>query len=155
MDKIPLPQNRDGNMDAPPSAPAPAANVSTIAESPKQNSSIQPMDDTIDPSALITPIKVNEQQLKAHKKQLQLQLAVVNKSDDTPAPVKESKRSKADGKPLKWPPVSSSKSLAPLAGRMADLTRGEKGWGKRNTIEFEVNQECEFVAIVFSQFAQL
>ena len=78
-----------------------------------------------------------------------------HKSDDTPAPSgKESQRSKAEtggsssAKPLKWPPVSSSKSLAPLAGRMADLmtTRGEKkGWGKRNTIEFEVNQECELI----------
>ena len=162
MDAIPPPQSqatqqqKDCNMD---SFPSTAAKAPTQAESPHQNPSlIQPIMNNnipVDPSALITPIKVNEQQLKARKKQLQLQLAIVNhKSEDTPAPSgKESQRSKEAGgsssaKPLKWPPVSSSKSLAPLAGRMADLmtTRGEKkGWGKRNTIEFEVNQECELI----------
>jgi hypothetical protein len=73
-------------------------------------------------------------------------LAIVN--NDVKKPVKQSLReASAAGKPLKWPPVSSAKSLPPLAGRMADLTKGDKGvFGKRNTVEFEVNQECEFLA---------
>lgn len=100
----------------------------------------------VDPSALITPIKADEQQLRARKKQLQLQLAIVNKtrpSDSEPLAKADTKRQ--DTKPPRWPPVSSAKSLPPLAGRMAGLTKGKKDvYKKKNTIEFEINQECEF-----------
>lgn len=118
--------------------------ASTIAESPVQHN--QPNVPTDDPSALITPIKPNEE-LKAKKKQLQLQLAIVDKSD-VPEPAT---KNPATTKPFKWPPVSSTKSLPPLSGRMADLTKGERGvFGKRNTIEFEVNQECELHSFLHS-----
>jgi hypothetical protein len=61
---------------------------------------------------------------------------------------------------IKWPPVSSAKALPPLLGRVFELsvakdnaasTDGSKKGGgmrqqeQRNVIEFEVNQECEFV----------
>ena len=68
---------------------------------------------------------------------------------------------------VKWPPVSSTKALPPLSGRVLDLSSlanedtnassslggSKKGGGimkqqqhhKRNVIEFEVNQECEFI----------
>jgi hypothetical protein len=146
MEPFPLPQSRDpsGSMDYAPAAGAASAQPSImVADSPAAHRH-QHMHE-VDPS-LITPIKPNEQQLKAKKKQLQLQLAIVN--NDVKKPVKQSLReASAAGKPLKWPPVSSAKSLPPLAGRMADLTKGDKGlFGKRNTVEFEVNQECEFLA---------
>jgi len=54
---------------------------------------------------------------------------------------------------IKWPPVSSIKSLPPLSGRVSNLLTAENNshapsGGKMNTsvqdtIEFEVNQECE------------
>jgi hypothetical protein len=148
MDSFPPPQSREpsGSMNSPPTAGAAAAAAAQpsimVADSPAYHH--QQMNE-VDPS-LITPIKLHEHQIKAKKKQLQLQLAIVN--NDFKQPVKPSLREKsAVGKPLKWPPVSSAKSLPPLAGRMADLMKGEKGvFGKRNTIEFEVNQECEFLA---------
>ena len=130
-------------MDIPPSgaAAAPQPEAFTIADSPTQ-ANVHMLE--VDPSALITPIKPNEQQLRAKKKQLQLQLAIVNNDSSTTVkkPAKKAEAAAvAAGKPLKWPPVSSAKSLPPLAGRMADLTKS----GKRNTIEFEVNQECKLL----------
>ena len=117
-------------------------NESPIAH---QHNQLNNMND-VDPSALITPVKADEQQLRARKRQLQLQLAIVNKaepSDSKPPAKADTKRQ--DTKPLRWPPVSSAKSLPPLAGRMADLTKGKNDvFKKKNTIEFEVNQECEF-----------
>ena len=56
---------------------------------------------------------------------------------------------------IKYPPVSSTKSLPPLTGRLEDLSKAEttetsssrKGKISRSsssdTIEFEVNQECK------------
>ena len=74
---------------------------------------------------------------------------------------------KESAEKIKWPPVSSSKSLPPLAGRIAHLaeennpvtstTTGKQRrksignnnsrdlFSARRTIEFDVNQECEFV----------
>ena len=54
---------------------------------------------------------------------------------------------------IKWPPVSSSKSLPPLSGRVSDLLMADvsSNTGKvssRDTIEFEVNQECECFDVV-------
>jgi hypothetical protein len=94
---------------------------------------------TIDePASLITPIKPTEQVLRAKKKQLQLQLALVNKKRE------EQKKHAV----VKWPPVASVKSLPPLAGRMMDLQKDGAGFNKMNTIEFEVNQECEFLIFI-------
>jgi hypothetical protein len=116
--------------------------AATIAGSPAHH---QPVIYEVDPS-LITPIKPHEQQLRAKKKQLQLQLAIINKSETKPEAYAKAGKKPQEVKHFKFPPVSSSKSLPPLSGRMADLTKGERGvFGKRNTIEFEVNQECEFL----------
>eukprot|EP00804_Cyclotella_cryptica_P010784 CCRYP_008733-RB/>CCRYP_008733-RB protein AED:0.03 eAED:0.03 QI:381/1/1/1/1/0.83/6/3101/1099 len=117
-------------------------------------------------TALITPIKATEQQKQGKRKQLQLQLALVHKPERgknvrTKSTVvlkkkateiaQEGVRTKpCSGAPLKWPPVSSVKSLPPLAGRMADLVKEDTdiGFTKNNTIEFEVNQECTSIALV-------
>jgi len=54
---------------------------------------------------------------------------------------------------IKWPPVSSTKSLPPLSGRVSNLLPAEDNshapssrklsTSVQDTIEFEVNQECE------------
>ena len=54
---------------------------------------------------------------------------------------------------IKWPPVSSTKSLPPLSGRVSNLLIAEDNshapssrklsTSVQDTIEFEVNQECE------------
>ena len=54
---------------------------------------------------------------------------------------------------IKWPPVSSTKSLPPLSGRVSNLLIAEDSLhapsssklstSVHDTIEFEVNQECE------------
>ena len=54
---------------------------------------------------------------------------------------------------IKWPPVSSTKSLPPLSGRVSNLLPDENNsyapsssklsTSVQDTIEFEVNQECE------------
>ena len=56
---------------------------------------------------------------------------------------------------IRWPPVSSSKSLPPLSGRVSHLLTADvpsntsSKVSSRDTIEFEVNQECEcFVVVV-------
>ncbi|KAL7548804.1 hypothetical protein ACHAWF_012060 [Thalassiosira exigua] len=65
---------------------------------------------------------------------------------------------------IKWPPVSSSKSLPPLSGRVGDLWDAEDGavgggeakrakkakkkTTARDAIEFEVNQECTSIGLV-------
>ena len=137
-------------------------------------------------SALITPIKLEQQLTTTKKRQhTQLQLAIVKEGrhDGTASSklVLQTKdrnkklcrqTSEEQGKtkstsPIKWPPVSSVKSLPPLAGRIADLSKPEvarlpsmlkdgkrkKGMNvlsSRNTIEFEVNQECKIrFAVVF------
>ena len=55
-------------------------------------------------------------------------------------------KSLSQSQSIKWPPVSSSKSLPPLSGRVSDLLRAEMTNSRgslRDTIEFEVNQECK------------
>ena len=55
-------------------------------------------------------------------------------------------KSLSQSQSIKWPPVSSSKSLPPLSGRVSDLLRAEMSNSRgslRDTIEFEVNQECK------------
>ena len=59
---------------------------------------------------------------------------------------------------IKWPPVSSTKSLPPLSGRVSNLLIAEDNshapsgdklnTSVQDTIEFEVNQECEYIFIV-------
>ena len=65
------------------------------------------------------------------------------------------------GHTIKWPPASSTKSLPPLSGRISDLLdhsqhmnndanktlKSNPALSTRDTIEFEVNQECNFVDI--------
>ena len=154
MDSFPNNQSRqsqDRNIASSPSKGAAAATTveraSNVNESPiaHQLNQLNNMND-VDPSALITPVKADEQQLRARKKQLQLQLAIVNKAEPSDSKtLAKADTKRQDTKPLRWPPVSSAKSLPPLAGRMADLTKGKNDvFKKKNTIEFEVNQECEF-----------
>jgi hypothetical protein len=125
-------------------------------------------------SALITPTKaVSEGQpqpstTKETKRQLQLTVdkkgggatAVVLKNDDrkkkpsssssgeqpttTPSPLVGREATKPSSSTIKWPPVSSTKSLPPLTGRVANLVKtGQSSSKGKGTIEFEVNQECK------------
>ena len=74
-----------------------------------------------------------------------------HKKKKSPAAIAEAMGEQQPTAPsIKWPPVSSSKSLPPLSGRVSDLLMADVSstTGKvssRDTIEFEVNQECECV----------
>ena len=62
----------------------------------------------------------------------------------TPSPLVGREATKPSSATIKWPPVSSTKSLPPLTGRVANLVKTEQSSPKgKGTIEFEVNQECK------------
>ena len=154
--------------DSPPAAAF--ASASAAGTSPiHTNSSLSAVDDY---SALITPTKaVGEGQQQQHhppfkkekkRQHTQLQLAVEKVGGASSKVVLKNKhkkkKSSASNEPppssvpqsIKWPPVSSTKSLPPLVGRFPDLLKAEQSSSLRgkkevsqDTIEFEVNQECE------------
>jgi hypothetical protein len=102
-------------------------------------------------TSLITPMKVGSKgDLKNSK--VTKQKSVTNNKDN--AAVSSSKS--GSGNIIKWPPASSTKSLPALSGRISDLLQHVRGnnyvndklkphptLGARDTIEFEVNQECK------------
>jgi hypothetical protein len=62
----------------------------------------------------------------------------------TPSPSVGREATKPSSSTIKWPPVSSTKSLPPLTGRVANLVKtGQSSSTGKGTIEFEVNQECK------------
>jgi len=132
-------------------------------------------------SALITPTKaVSEQQQQqlqhpSKKEKRQLQLTVENGTSGKVVLKKHKKKKSSEAaaslsasSTIKWPPVSSTKSLPPLSGRVEDLLRAvsqqqpvtnegntrsrTSGSGMASSasdvIEFEVNQECTSIGLV-------
>lgn len=159
------------NPESPPAAASASASAaaSLVPNSSSKSTAASAVHDAY--STLITPTKAvfeGQQQIKKDKKR-QLQLTV-EKGDGAAGPYgkivlknKHKKKRSAAAEPevttkapsssaIKWPPVSSTKSLPPLLGRVEDLLKAEQSSKpssasskatSRDTIEFEVNQECE------------
>ncbi|KAL9188447.1 hypothetical protein ACHAXT_006825 [Thalassiosira profunda] len=110
-------------------AGAPSASVASSSNKPSSSASSGP-----DDSTLITPAKaVIEQQQQTQQQQASQKAPSVHR--------------------VKWPPVSSARSLPPLSGRAEDLLLADESpssgkAGSRDTIEFEVNQECTSIGLV-------
>ncbi|KAK1746922.1 hypothetical protein QTG54_002266 [Skeletonema marinoi] len=108
-------------------------------------------------TSLITPKKGdNTSDLKNHK---------VVKQKPTTSTIKSNAAGSSKSGTIKWPPASSAKSLPPLSGRISDLLhptsqhnmnndnvhnklKPNAALSARDTIEFEVNQECTSLTLV-------